>query len=158
MNNEFNTIQKIDLKEIDQVQFKRAFVGCLVLNHEGNFVLQQRGDNWTSFPGCLCEFGGTIEKNETPLTALIRELKEELGADVLLSEIISLGVIKETIGDHVEIGHMFFWQDKKATITGCYEGEMKIYRDIKEISQHPKLMESVKWLLNESVTRGIIHF
>ena len=44
--------------------------------------MQMRDANAARYPNTLGFFGGGIEEGETPLTALIREAKEELALDI----------------------------------------------------------------------------
>lgn len=50
----------------------------LLYDDKKRFLLQHRTNNAPVFPNEYGFFGGTIEKNETPETAVIRECKEEL--------------------------------------------------------------------------------
>jgi 8-oxo-dGTP diphosphatase len=137
-------------------KFTRACVGCLVVSRDGKIVLQQRDQDAKTFPGFLATFGGGIEDNETPTQALVRELKEELGADVKESEVIPLGVITESQTNFCELVHVFFWHDKRGTITGCYEGTARYYSHPNEAMAHPKIMDDVKWLLAECQHRKLL--
>ncbi len=140
-------IREVDLQLIDEKAYQRRSVGCLVLSHDNQLVLQQRDNHTTHYPGALATFGGHIESGETALGALVRELGEELGAQVKVADIISLGAITEDVTGHRDLIYVYFWQDKNATITGCYEGEARYYQDIKSALTHPKVMEDVRWLI-----------
>ena len=140
-------IRKVDLLQFDESFFKQRFVGCLVLSQDHKILLQQRGVNWDHFPGFLSEFGGRIEQNESPIQALVRELNEELGAQVEASDVINFGAITEEATKHSELIYAYFWHDKKGTITGCYEGDLKSFDKIESILDYPKVMESTRWLL-----------
>lgn len=150
MNNLHHKINLISQHQIDNGCFTNRFVSCLVLSKDNRMILQQRGNSWKSYPGFLSEFGGHIEVNELPIHALIRELKEELGAQVEETDVISLGIISITVEatNICELVYGYFWQDKVGTITGCYEGEAKYYTDVSEIYQHPKIMLSTLWLID----------
>ena len=143
------SIQYIDLAQADEKNYKQCYVGCIVLTQDNKIMLQQRGTNWNHFPGYLSEFGGRIESDESPMQALIRELNEELGAQVSPADVISLGAVTEEATKHTELIYVYFWHDKHGTITGCYEGEAKYFDDIKTVFQHPKKMDTVSWLLNQ---------
>ncbi len=154
MNNIIGSIQKIDLKDIDENNFSPRHVGCIVLSHDNKIVLQQRDQDAYTFPNCLATFGGRIEESENPMDALVRELNEELGAKVDEKNVISLGTIIEHDGNNKTLIYVYFWQDKENTITGCYEGEARYYENKEAAFAHPKIMEDVKWLLFECDRRG----
>lgn len=156
MDNLTEKITTLDISKIDESVYKKRFVGCVVLSKDQKIMLQQRGSNWDHHPGFLSEFGGHIEISETPIKALVRELNEELGAIIDVSEVISLGAITEAITNYSELIYAYFWHDKRGTITGCYEGEGKYYNSINEVLKHPKIMDSVRWLLNECHRRRLI--
>lgn len=149
-------IKILDIGKIDESAYKNRFVGCVVLSKDGKILLQQRGENWESHGGYLAEFGGHIEAGETPIQALIRELNEELGATVDVSEVVSLGAITEAMTNYSELIYVYFWHDKHGTVTGCYEGEARYHDSIDEVLKHPKIMDSVRWLLNECHRRKLI--
>ena len=150
------SIQHIDLLQIDEKNFKRRYVGCLILTKNHKILLQQRGPNWKHFPEYLSEFGGQIEPNEIPIQALMRELNEELGAKVKETDVISLGAITEESTKHTELIYIYFWYDKQGTITGCYEGEAKYFDNIKAVLNYPNVMDSVCWLLRECQKKALL--
>lgn len=137
-----------DLAAIDASQYDKRYVGCVVLTRDNKILLQQRGDGWSRYPGYLAEFGGHIEEGETPDEALVRELKEELGAVVEVSTAIKIGAITENLTHHSELIYVYFWHDMHASITGCYEGECMYYDNVDQALHHPKIMPSVRWLLS----------
>lgn len=62
-----------------------VFAGGCVFDEDGKVLLQRRGDsNKWGFPG------GAIEIGETPEMAAIRELREETGLDVRVSDLIGI--------------------------------------------------------------------
>ncbi len=142
-------IVPVDLLQVDPTCFVRRYVSCIVLTKDHKIMLQKRGTEWLSFPGMLSTFGGQIELKENPLQTLVRELKEELGADIEASEVISFGAYTEAITDHNELIYGYFWHDKQGTITGCYEGEAKYFDSIKAVFNYPNVMEDVRWLLKK---------
>lgn len=58
-------------------------VAALVVSPKGEFILQYRDNAAPIYPSLWSPFGGGIEEGEGPLDALTRELKEEIGIDVL---------------------------------------------------------------------------
>lgn len=134
----------------------KQYVGCLIRTHDNKILLQQRGDDWGHYPGYLSEFGGHLEAGETPMQALIRELKEELGAEVKANEVVDLGTVVDESSDDSELVYVFFWHDVNATITGCYEGEPRKFDSLDDVFKHPKVMGSVRWLLAECRNRGYL--
>ena len=55
-------------------------VGVILIRPDGAILLGRR--RYPGEPECWCLPGGKVDPGETPETALIRELKEELGIDV----------------------------------------------------------------------------
>ena len=89
-------------------QFKpRAEIAALYLEYNDLILLLHRhqyktqGNRW-GIPG------GKVDKNETPLQAVIREVKEETGYDVSSQPIENLGTlyVEHTEKDHI-VYHMF---------------------------------------------------
>ena len=140
----------------DLSRFADRYAGCLILTHDGQILVQQRGEDWDRYPGFLTEFGGRIEPGEVPLDAIIRELKEELGGIVHPQDVLSLGVMTEQVSQYTELLYVYFWQDKNKTITGCYEGEARFYASLQDVLKHPKKMDSLCWLLDTCQKRRLI--
>jgi len=59
-----------------------------IILKDGKILLGKRLKK-DSFYGLWCTFGGSIETGETPTQALKRELKEELGIDILEPEFLA---------------------------------------------------------------------
>lgn len=150
-------IQVKTVQQIDATNYKRRYVGCIVLTQDHKILLQQRGNDWNSFPGFLATFGGSIEANETPMQALVRELQEELGAEVKECDVISLGAITEEVTKHSELIYVYFWYDAHDAIKGCFEGKAKYYDNINVVLHHPKVMDDVRWLLQECQNRQLLN-
>jgi 8-oxo-dGTP diphosphatase len=149
-------IQRLDLTYLNTTAFARHYAGCLVLTHDNKILLQQRDDDCLRYPGCLATFGGELEGNESAMQALVRELKEELGATVNLDAVIALGALTEINSN--ELVYVYFWHDKAGTITGCYEGTAVTYSDSNTPLHHPKIMPDVCWLLTECQQRGLLNY
>lgn len=71
----------------------KEYVGCILLNKDKEILLQKKTKDY-KYPGCWSLFGGSIEANETPEQAIIRELKEEIGIDFNIN---NLKFFKEVI-------------------------------------------------------------
>ena len=67
--------------------------------------------------------GGHIEKGETPIDALYREIKEETGLDVISYE--KRGIIHFNYGELSEIMHLFVVKEAKGELIECNEGTLK---------------------------------
>ena len=149
-------IKPINLVNISKKQLANHCVECIILTHDNRLLLQQRGNDWQNFPGLICAFGGHIEKGESPIQALLRELHEELGAKVDERDVITLGAFTEEYTKHTELIYAYFWHDKKGIITGCYEGEAKYFNSVEMVLREPKVMAGVVWALGECQKREIL--
>ena len=150
-------IQQIDLNVADISHIKAKYTGCVILTQDKQLLLQQRRDTCHRYPGMISSFGGKIESDESPLAGLIRELDEELGAQVLTNEPIFIGAVTEAITQHTEIVYEYFWHDIDGRITGCFE-ETPLYFDSVDatLKRKDKLMDDVIWALTKCQTRSLI--
>lgn len=151
-----DSIRQINISTVDETNFPQRYVGCLVLTHDEKILFQQRDSDCKRHPGYLATFGGMIEEGESPMQALIRELNEELGAVVEKKDVTAFGAITEKISDHKELVYIYFWQDTRRTITGCYEGKPAFYNAPEDVLKHPKIMNDVRWLLQECSKRKLL--
>lgn len=149
-------IKTVDLASTDVTSFTKQNVGCLILTHDNQILLQQRDPHSPTFPDCLATFGGALIPHETPMQALIRELHEELGAVVAPAAVINLGAITEAITNYTALIYVYFWHDTTGTITGCYEGKAVRYSQWETALKHPKIMDDVKWLLQLCSKQNLI--
>lgn len=67
--------------------------------------------------------GGHLEKEETPEDALIREIKEETGLDVISYS--KKGLIHFNYDDIFELMHLYVVNDFKGELIECDEGTLK---------------------------------
>jgi 8-oxo-dGTP diphosphatase len=149
-------VNLVNNSDVEVSRYPYQFVGCLILTSNHKILLQQRGQDWDTYPGFLCEFGGKIENQEQPAQAVIREIKEELGAQVNETELISLGAISDPMLNDMELVYVYFWHDKLGSITGCYEGEARYFEDSTTILTCPQITNGLRWLLAECKERGLI--
>jgi len=90
-----------------------------------------------AFYGLWCTFGGSVETGETPAQALKRELKEELGIDILEPEFLT--ITETTIRDgpqEVLQLHFFLVKEWKGKIINKGEhSELKWFsrEDLKDL-------------------------
>lgn len=83
-------IINMDLKDYDEswdIIYRYASKAIIVKNHKIAFQRSNKGDYKL--------IGGGIDKGETPIEALIREVKEETGYDVIYDSIKEIGIVKE---------------------------------------------------------------
>lgn len=64
-----------------------GYSGAILRNKEGKILFQLRDENGRN-PNKWGIFGGGIKKGETPINALIREIKEELQINISATDII----------------------------------------------------------------------
>ena len=127
--------------------YAKQMSDCVILTHDNKILLQQRPDEWG---GQLTAFGGHLEEGESAEEGLVRELQEELGADVNQDDLVALGSVTENFTGHTELVNVYFWHDKSGTITGCYEGgEAREYETLEEALSHPKIMDYLVWALKK---------
>ncbi|HEX2751641.1 MAG TPA: NUDIX hydrolase [Alphaproteobacteria bacterium] len=148
-----------DLKVYETVNladYKQHFADCVVMTQNGALLLQYRPATWRRNPEWYTAFGGHVEAGEDIMTALQRELKEELGADVKVEDVAFLGVVTEAETDHTEAVHVHFWHDKDGTITGCYEAEARTFPHVYAALGMEKTMPYLRWALAVCKARGFL--
>lgn len=77
---------------------------AVITRPDGRFLLGQRGPE-TFYPGYWEFPGGKVEANETPRQALVRELHEELGIEVLRAD---PWLCREHVYEHAHVNLHFF--------------------------------------------------
>lgn len=151
-----NNIQEVRAEEINLIDYPLQFTSCVVLTSNKQFLLQKRPDDWWTYPGYICLFGGKVEEGESAPKTIIRELKEELGATVKLKSLHYLGAITESISNHKELIHEFFWFDESNTITGCYEANPIYFDNVDMVLAQNKLIDDVPWAISRCMEKGLI--
>lgn len=144
------TIREIELKKFEKSNDNHAYVGCIIMTHDNKILLQEIINPRPFFAaGSIVTFGGKIEFEETPNQALVRELKEELGAKVNIEDAIYLGAITEQATNYSELIYSYFWHDQSDSITGCYEDKAKFFDNIQEVLNNNNVTDDVRWMLNK---------
>lgn len=129
--------------------FTKQHTSCLIMDASNRYLLQKRPSNWRTFPGYLCMFGGEIEYNESPVEAMIRELKEELEVSITPNELIYIASITELISGHCELIHQYCYKDIKNEIKRTTEGELVVFDNKNDILKEKKIMDDLIWQLTE---------
>jgi len=85
----------------------------VIFEGKNNTVLLQLRDNKTNnYPEMWGLFGGTIENNETPIQAAVREMKEELGIDLQEKNLKLFLNIKNGNEEYYIFRSKFIWNIK----------------------------------------------
>ncbi|MDB6096638.1 MAG: uncharacterized protein JWM09_916 [Francisellaceae bacterium] len=77
MNDKAPLIKAVDINMLKQVILRLPLSDVSFVIKIIRLFYNKGGEDWKSFPGYLCTFGGKIEDNETPVKAIIRELHKE---------------------------------------------------------------------------------
>lgn len=89
--------------------YKKALI--LPYNNKGEILIQDRSNIRKKIRMNWGYFGGSIEKGETPIEAVIRETEEELGLRINWQELKFIGVIKDKPRPDTQIiRHAFLWK------------------------------------------------
>lgn len=149
MTNITDKIHVVAPNAYDLGLYEQGFSDCIILTHDNRIMLQYRPPFWRTSPEFITAFGGHIEDDETYTQAVIRELNEETGAQIKEQDLVLLGAVTEDITAHKDIVFVHFWHDKDNTVTGCYEAEMRSYKNIEEIlATENKIMDYLLWALD----------
>ncbi len=88
---------------MNQVNMIKKAVAVVIENENGQILLTQRGelsrDEFSKWENC----GGAVEENETKEEAILREVKEELGCKLLISNILYQDKFKTDSGTDWEV-------------------------------------------------------
>lgn len=147
-------IRLVPIENTDAKHYRKSFSDSIVLTHDHKILLQTR--SWGPFKGLLTPFGGHVEEGESALHAVIRELNEELGAQVRIEDVRFLGALTEDITQHQDLVNLHFWHDHNKTITGCYEGEPVAFSSADEALATERCMDHTQWALKECSKLGLL--
>ena len=100
-------------KNINNVLEQRALF--ITVNSKGEILIQDRRNYKKPEWGF---FGGSIEKSETPLEAVLRETKEELGLDISENDIVPMGTLSTFWRENKEqLRHLFLYRTDQNNFT-----------------------------------------
>ncbi len=115
------------------------------------FLLQKRADSKDSFPGCFdAASTGHIDAGEDPITAAVRELKEEIGVRARPSELVLL-CRRRVSEDNVFHGSRFLNNEIKWVF--LYKGAMPD----RGISFEREEISGVSWHSSEDLKYALEH-
>lgn len=80
---------------------------------KGSKLMLGRRVNTGWMDGYLCPAGGHIEVGETPIVAILREIKEELGVDVKKEDLEFACVVARNASDGETVAYEFVIRDKE---------------------------------------------
>lgn len=127
----------------------------LPVNSAGQVLLQDR-EHYN--PPRWGLFGGSIEKEETPIQALIREVKEELNLDLKESDVELLGVftdIHDYKGERRQVTrYCYTWQTElKESDYTVLEGDAAVYFDFADATSLLNNFSKIDGEIIEAVTQ-----
>ena len=103
---------------------------AIIINADNKVLLQHRGTNAPRYPNTWSIWGGKIEEGETPMSAMIRELNEELAITVDENQLIFFKTYKNMESDDEKERHIFCLKD-----TGDFKYNLQEGDDFKFFSQ-----------------------
>lgn len=80
-------------------------VSCWIINEKGEVLFQRRSSNKKKNPNIWSKTGGHIIAGEDPKDALKREVKEELGINIIDENIILTGIYKSSDEENKYFGY-----------------------------------------------------
>lgn len=145
-------IRQVDLTQTPLETFSKHLGDVVILTADNRLLFHHRP--WSD---TITLFGGHVESGEQPIEAAAREINEETGGVLSPADLVHVGTVTESWTNHTEAVHVYFWHDKKNSITGCYEGgEALAFNTTKEAQEHPKIMAYAKWAVNECLNQKLL--
>ena len=95
LDEEGNIIGKETRKKVHDEGLWHVHVGIMLMNKNGEILLQKRSLTKKANPGIWSRTGGHIDSGETPIQGIIRETKEEIGLDINEKDIELIKMYKE---------------------------------------------------------------
>ena len=75
---------------------KKGKAGCgLILDHKDRTLLQRKDSGSWYWPNYWCLFGGVVEEGEDPSKTFEREIREEIGINLLCYKLFSIEGVEE---------------------------------------------------------------
>lgn len=151
-----DSIKEVGSDDLKSKTYRTRLADCVILTHDKKILLQYRSLHCKSNPSGLNLFGGHVEDNETIEEGFLREMHEELGAQIPRTDINFIGAVTEDFTNHEDIVHVYFWHDKDCLITGCYEAEARHFDTVSHAISQPKIMDYTVWALMKARELGLI--
>jgi len=146
-------VQKISSKQ--QILEKDIIgVGILIKTNDEKILLQERDNNTNINPGKIAPFGGGIEKGESYLDTVVRELKEELDLKVNKKDIKEIGAFRS----HAYKGKsimMFQIYDIDKSGLKLNEGQGIAKLSLAEVAKHNLVTDFTKEVLKTVVANKL---
>lgn len=130
------------VEERSVVHIKGLFhrhVSCWIINKEGKILLQRRAYTKSKNPGLWAKTGGHILFGETPNEAAIREIKEEIGLELVEEDLKCASIYKSS--ENTCFGYEF------VVVTDKKEEEFKL---------QPEEVYEVKYFTIEEIEKSFI--
>lgn len=105
-------------------------VSSILISTDNEFILQQRDDKpGIARPGMITNFGGSLEGDERPIDAIIREIEEELSMTLNEKDfsLLTSLVIKSSLSSEEHLTHLFVAHNIKKSDLFLREGKAIVY-------------------------------
>lgn len=139
-NGEF-TGEVVDKEEAHNKNLLHNEIGVFIINDKRQILLQKRSANKRFNPNKWGLCAGHVDANESLESAALREIKEEVGLDVTVKDLHSIGEREFTLGD--ENSHITYFYYIK-----CDKSESDFVIQEEELSE-------VRWFNIEKVIQMI---
>lgn len=146
----------VNISAANMRTYNKHLADVVILTANKRFLLQKRYSERRPGVEIVTLFGGHVEEGETLLEAAARELQEETGGSASPDDLVAVGALTESWTNHTELVHVWFWHDRRGTITGCYEREAIEFASLEDAMRHPGLMDYAKWALLECKRRELL--
>ena len=121
--------------------------GAFIRNVEGKFIFQKRDNKTNRYPGMITPFGGACEKGERLMDCLKREMKEEIGADIDVAGVYSIGKFESNFEPNKYVS-LYFIDGIDSKQIKVNEGEGFIELSLEEALKNEKVTDYTKEVVN----------